>query len=269
MAEPSDAGLRADRRQSRLDPRVAEVALLGLARVPVEVDLLVGAAGDAEAPGAARLLIDEHDPVLLALVHRARGAGGDAGGVDAVLADPRQVHHERLLELELDLVLEAAAVRVGARRELRGRRGRRPSSGPIRRSRSSPLTSDFGRAMGWTFARRCADQVLVVVGPGLVVVVERRQVRVPEDARQLLQPPPGPELQPALAVELPAAVPALLVLVVAGVAASGLRLDVVEPDVLGAGTVGPDVLAGDRAGVTPDALVEVHHHPDLRPDLHP
>ena len=33
--------------------------------------------------------------------------------------------------------------------------------------------------------------------------------------------------------------------------------------VVGAGPVGPGLLAGDRTGVAADALVEVHHHADL------
>ena len=35
-----------------------------------------------------------------------------------------------------------------------------------------------------------------------------------------------------------------------------------------AGTIGPHLLTGDRAGVTADALVKRHHHPDLRADPH-
>ena len=116
--------------------------------------------------------------------------------------------------------------------------------------------------------QRRGDQLLVVVGPGLVVVVDLRQVGVGEDRQQLLDPPAGLQPQPALAVELPAAAPLLLVLPALGVADAGLGLDVVEPHVLGAGPVGPDLLAGDRAGVAADALVEVHHHPDLRADPH-
>ncbi len=116
--------------------------------------------------------------------------------------------------------------------------------------------------------RRRRDQVLVVVGPGLVVVVDARQVGVPEDVGQLVQLAAGAQLEAALAVELPAPAPLALVLVVARVAAAGLGLDVVEPGVLHAAPVGPDVLAGDRAGVTADALVEVHHHPHLGTDAH-
>ena len=54
----------------------------------------------------------------------------------------------------------------------------------------------------------------------------------------------------------------------AGVAEARAGLDVVEPDVLDAGAVGPRLLARDRAGVAPDALVEVHHHRHLSHDTH-
>src|SRR5262249_36750658 len=64
------------------------------------------------------------------------------------------------------------------------------------------------------------------------------------------------------------AVPAPLVLPIFGIADARLGLDVVEPRVLHALAVGPNVLAGDRASVTPDAFVEVQHHRDLRADFH-
>ena len=121
VADAADARLRADRRLADLDPRVAERALLGLAGAVVEVDLLVRAAGHAVAPAAAAVLVDEDDAVLLALVHRAGRAARDARGVQAVLADPRQEEHERLLVGHPDLLLDARHVRV-ADRELRAAR---------------------------------------------------------------------------------------------------------------------------------------------------
>src|SRR3972149_6923960 len=51
------------------------------------------------------------------------------------------------------------------------------------------------------------------------------------------------------------------------VAGAGLRLDVVPPHVLRALAVGPDVLAGDRARMAADALVEVEAHRALRADV--
>ena len=130
VADAPDAGLRADRRLADLDARVAERALLGLAGAVVEVDLLVRAARDAVAPAAAAVLVDEDDAVLLALVHRARRARGDARRVQAVLADPRQEEHERLLVGQADLLLHARQVRVASARAPGRRPAPRPSWAP-------------------------------------------------------------------------------------------------------------------------------------------
>src|SRR5262245_43411301 len=72
----------------------------------------------------------------------------------------------------------------------------------------------------------------------------------------------------AAPVEGPAALEPVLVLVAARVAGAGFGFDVVEPDVLAAGPVGPGLFAGDRAGVAADALVQVHHHRHLGHDPH-
>jgi hypothetical protein len=45
-----------------------------------------------------------------------------------------------------------------------------------------------------------------------------------------------------------------------GKANAGLGLHVVPPHVLGTLAVGPDVFAGDAAGVTANALIEVENH---------
>ena len=113
-----------------------------------------------------------------------------------------------------------------------------------------------------------AEQGVIVVGPGLVVVVDGRHRRVAEDRHQSLQSTARAQLQPASAVDHPAAAPALLVLPAARVPLAGSGLDVVEPHVLDAGPVGPGLFAGDRAGVAPDALVEVHDHRGLGHDAH-
>src|SRR5665213_1328238 len=72
----------------------------------------------------------------------------------------------------------------------------------------------------------------------------------------------------AVLLTLPAALPALLVLPVLGIADARFGLDVVEPSVFHALARGPHLLAGDRAGMAPDTFVEVHHHSDLGADLH-
>ena len=116
--------------------------------------------------------------------------------------------------------------------------------------------------------RRGVEQRVVLVGPRLVVVRQARQLGVAEDAQQPLPPPAGAQLEPAPPGADPAALPPVLVLVAPGVAQAGPGLHVVEPHVLDAGPVGPRLLAGDRAGVAADALVEVHDHAHLGHDAH-
>src|SRR4029450_6295424 len=88
------------------------------------------------------------------------------------------------------------------------------------------------------------------------------------DRVQAPQPPARTRAQRAPPGAHPAAPPPLLVLVRARVALAGAGLHVVEPDVLDPGPVGPRLLARHRAGVAPDALVEVHHHRQLGHDAH-
>src|SRR5690606_1093641 len=111
-------------------------------------------------------------------------------------------------------------------------------------------------------------QVLVVEVERLVVVVDLRQDGVGEDVGQHAQAAAGLQHQLAGGAAHPAAVPLALVLPFLGIADAGLGLDVVEPGVLDALAAGPHVLAGDRAGVAADALVEVQHHRDLGTDFH-
>jgi hypothetical protein len=66
-----------------------------------------------------------------------------------------------------------------------------------------------------------------------------------------------------VAILLPATFVDLLVFLLAGIARTGLRLDIVPPHVFGALAVGPNVLASDGARVTTNALVEVEHHRNL------
>ena len=110
--------------------------------------------------------------------------------------------------------------------------------------------------------------MLVIEGERLVIVVDLGQIGVAEDLGENRQTPAllGDDL--AIGLALPAAAPALLVLPILGIADAWLGLDIVEPGIFHALAGGPHILAGDRAGVAADAFVEVHHHRDLRTDLH-
>src|SRR6185312_13822034 len=112
IADPAHAGLGAHGRLAGLDAWIAEDALLGLPRGPVVVDLLVWAPRDAHAPAAALILIDEDNAVLLALVDRAGRTGRYAGRIQAVLAQPGQVHHEGVFELPVDVLLHGLEIVV-------------------------------------------------------------------------------------------------------------------------------------------------------------
>ncbi len=259
---------RAHRRLAGLDARVAEDALLGLAALPVVVDLLVRAAADAHAPAAALVLVDQHDAVFLALVDAAARAGRHAGRVQAVLAQPRQVHHEGVLELAVDVLLDVVEVPVLAALGELAAEDLFPVRAPLDlvHALAGDQAARPGRRRRLHLGR--ALQVVVVEGERLVVVVDLRQVGVGEDAHQQLPLRTLARLDGSVGLAHPAAVPLVLVLPLLGVTDAGLGLDVVEPGVLHARPAGPDVLAGDRTGVAANALVQIQHHADLCANFH-
>ena len=184
-----------------------------------------------------------------------------------MLADARQVEHEGLLEFELHFVGHPGQQWISA--NLLGSAAevvipvRAPGHLGVLAG-DQRLRTRHRRGVH----RRRGQQGLVVVGPRVVVVRHRGQVRVREDVEQPLDPRSRLERQLAALVECPAALPLFLVLVLARISLSGTGFHVVEPGVLHAATVGPGLLAGDAAGVASDAFVEVHHHRELSHDFH-
>ena len=185
-----------------------------------------------------------------------------------MLAQPRQVHHEGVFELAVDVLLHALEIVVlRALGELAAEdflpvRAPFDLLDPLARNQRARTRGRHRRHF------RRLLQMLVVERERLVIVVDLRQIRIGEDVRQ--HPPLAADarLDRAVALAFPAALPARLVFPVLRVADAGLGLDVVEPRVFHAFAAGPHVLAGDAAGVTPDALVEVQHHGDLSADFH-
>src|SRR5215469_370222 len=110
--------------------------------------------------------------------------------------------------------------------------------------------------------------MFVIVSEGFIVVVDFRQMRVREYLREDREPSALLRRDLAVLLALPAAVPALLVLPIFGIADAGFGLDIVEPRVFHALPRGPHVLAGDRAGMAADTFIEVQHHRYLSADLH-
>jgi len=125
----------------------------------------------------------------------------------------------------------------------------------------------------WASRWRCLQlwrrlEVLVIECEGFVVIVDFGQVRIGKNVRQHAPLRTDARLDLAVLLAPPAAIPAVLVFPVLGVANSGFCLDVIEPRVFHPFAIGPDILAGHRARVAPDALVEVKHHRDLSADFH-
>ena len=271
VAHTTNTGLSTHGRNTSLNTGVAEGTLLSLTRLVVEVHLLVGATGDALTPTAATVLVNQNDTVLSALVDSAGGARSHAGGVQAVLTNTRQVEHEGLLELELNLVLSLLANLLNQRVQVTvlGRTSQVvvPVHTPLD---LGVLTGDEGDRLSSreVITQRSTGQVLVIVGPGLVVVVQLGLNRGSEDREELLEAVTALELQTTALVQHPAALPLLLILVTAGVTLTGTSLNVVEPDVLGTGSVRPCLLTGHGAGVAADALIERHHHSNLCHNAH-
>ncbi len=110
VTNTTDACLRADRRLTRFNTRVAEDTFLGFAALPVKVDLLVRAAGNTHSPAAAFVLIDQHNAVFFAFVDSAARARRHARRVEAVFAQARQIHHESVFKLAVHRFLHVLEV---------------------------------------------------------------------------------------------------------------------------------------------------------------
>jgi hypothetical protein len=226
------------------------------------------AARDAHAPAAALVLVDQDDAVLLALVDGAGRAGRDTRRVEAVLAQPRQVHHEGVFELAVDLLLHAFKVDVGRSLGELTTEDLLPVRAPLDLFHALARDERAGARRRKGLQLRCFLQVVVVKGEGLVVVVDLGQIGIGENLRQHTPFAADFRLQLAVLLAHPTAIPAVLVLPILGIADAGFGLDVVEPRVFHALAVGPNVLTSDRTRMAPDALVEVQHHGDLCADFH-
>ena len=270
VADAADARVRAGRRLAGLQAREAQDALLRLAGGPVVVDLLVGAGGHAHAPGPALVLVDQHHAVLGALVDGARRAGRHARRVEAVVADARQVvEHDplQLGHLLADVLRQVGHVRVVLGVDVRAAQVVVPVRAGLDVDR---LAGDLGDGDGGRLvvAGRRVEQILVAEGERLVVVFQRRAARgcrTASSGRRASSAGAGAGLA---VLQLPAAAVVLLVFPLGRIAGAGPGLDIVPPHVLGALAVGPQVLAGDRAGVAADAFVQVEEHAHMSANVH-
>src|SRR5699024_1878623 len=155
---------------------------------------------------------DQDNAVLRTLIDGTRGTRRRTGRIQAVFADPWQIEHKRLLELELDLVRALSEDRI-ILEQLRGAAAIIvPDCAP---THLGVLTADQRRRprdrsvlLQWSIG-----EILVVVGPRLIVVVDRRHLRAGKDRCQDAQSAALFQLQSSSPVQPPAALPALLILI--------------------------------------------------------
>lgn len=184
-----------------------------------------------------------------------------------MVAKAWEVEHERIRILRIDLARNALEVDILYRFNIYATKIVFPGSAPF------DLVHDFARYVADWLGGRCRFherrllQLLVIEGIGFVVFIDGRQQSIAEDASQ--EPRARPALQLQLSVlDLPAALPSVLIFPLLRVAGARLRLDIVEPDIFHARSIRPYILAGDRTGMAPDALIEVQDHRNLSAYLH-
>ena len=174
VAQAADTRIGADRRQAILQTREAENAFLCLVRLPVEINLLVRAGRHAVAPAAAAVLRDEHDAVFFALVDSAGRACRNAGRVQAVVADARQILHEQVMEFRHVLEVDVLTGRLAVGEVVLPVRAPFNFHALVRDER----TRAGNRLM---VAALRMNQRLVVIRPRLIVIIHLRLVRMIEE----------------------------------------------------------------------------------------
>src|SRR5471030_3420209 len=223
----------------------------------------VRAAGQAHAPAAAFVLIDQHNAVFAAFINRAARTGRHTGRIQAVFAQTWQIGHEGVFEFAVHLFLHIGKVLVsGTFAELRTQ-----IVFPVR------AADDFvhtfaGQQRAWTgyglmFALFRGVQMLVVKIKRLVVIVDFRHMRVGEDFMQQVGFVAHARLQFAVDFADPTTLPFFLIFPVVRIAQTRLGFHVVKPRVLHPFATGPDVFTGYGTGVAANAFVEIQHHADL------
>src|SRR5699024_4417387 len=134
-----------------------------------------GTAGYALSPTPAPVLVDQHDAVFFTFIDRAGRTRGHARRIEAVFANTGQVEHERLFVFELDLIADPLEDRVVF--GVLDRTGQIvvPVRGPRHRGVFAGQQG-FGPGHRHVVLGGRGGQILVIVGPGFVVVLKFGQM---------------------------------------------------------------------------------------------
>lgn len=183
-----------------------------------------------------------------------------------MLANAWKMEHEHVLEVEERIRIEIFEIDIIHAGRVHACQVIFPTRPPRNFRR---LTRESG---SWSGSRlscteRTCYKILVIVGPGLVVIVNGRKIRVMKYLQELLYSAACSKPQRSLLEYLSPTV-FTLILPFLGIADSRLGLHVVEPHVLGTRPCGPNMLARDTTCVAADALVKIHHHGNLGSNLH-
>lgn len=125
----------------------------------------------------------------------------------------------------------------------------------------------FGAQRGLMLPRRRIDEIFIIVRPGLIVIIDGRQVRIVENLQKFGRTAAGQKLQ-SVVPDRPTAFPVLPAFPPFGIAYSRFGFHIVVPDIFSALPVGSYIFAGDAAGVAAEAFVEIHDHGQLSSNLH-
>ncbi len=180
-----------------------------------------------------------------------------------MFAQARQIHHERVFKLAIHLFLHGVEVFIGtAFAEL-------PTQQlfPVRAADDfiHPFAADQRTWTGGRLTFTCFSgmQVLVVIGKGLVIIINARHHGIGEDFSQHGAAAPQTWRQLAVDFAYPTAFPFLLVFPGLGITYAGFGLDIVKPGIFHTFTPGPDVFTGHRTGVAANTFIQIQNHSDL------
>lgn len=169
-----------------------------------------------------------------------------------MLTETRQIKHENLFELQIDLVLQPLKIHITRAGGAHPGKIVFPVGSPFE-PYGLPRDQGFRSGRWLLLLLGAGDQLVIIIGPGLIVLVDTGQIRVVKYVQQFSRPTAGSETK--LSSHLPATFVKSLILPLLRIANPRLGLHIVEPDVFSTTPVGPDIFARNAAGMAAETFV--------------